>query len=101
MTFSMVAFPVVSADLGGKVPGIAGEQVAEPAADDGRVVGDAIEGLADHQATERGGDRVGTLERSSSWHQLLVGQVEHRAGPGQVVGQLAGPGSTRPAAASR
>ena len=61
---------------------VAGEEVPEAAADDGGVVGDPVERLADHQAVEGGGDGGGPVEP-----QQLAGKIAIVTGGTQGLGE--------------
>src|SRR5687767_14186784 len=78
-----------SADLGGQVIGVTGDQVAQPCPDDGGVVGDAVERPAHHQRTERAGHGLGANEAQQLAHEALVERLHDRArgrqGRGQAV----------------
>ena len=49
-------------DLGGEVGGLARDEVPQPGADDGAVVGDALERTAGHEGVHRDAHGVGALE---------------------------------------
>ncbi len=84
--------------LGGEVGGFAGDEVAQAGADDGAVVGDALERPPGHEGIHGHRTASGPSSGLELGDEALVVEVEaagSRVGQGRWPGR--GPGSTRPA----